>query len=146
MAPSIGVNLRVTGHCNQGGRKYMEDVFSVAYQQGGSGIKIVLEMPGTPKKFLQYASNVQLKITIFKILNVPITIDGGREGPRVRLLRDLRWPRGSRGRALCQGAPHGRNHKEQGNKRFRTTLGSGFPPKFRPNLFRQFDACRLWLD
>ena len=30
---SIGVNLRVTGHCNQGGRKYMEDVFSVAYQQ-----------------------------------------------------------------------------------------------------------------
>ena len=38
MAPSIGVNLRVTGHCNQGGRKYMEDVFSVAYQQG-SGIK-----------------------------------------------------------------------------------------------------------
>jgi len=33
MAPSLGVNLRVTGHCNQGGRKYMEDVFSVAYQQ-----------------------------------------------------------------------------------------------------------------
>ncbi len=34
MAPSsIGVNLRVTGHCNQGDRKYMEDVFSVAYQQ-----------------------------------------------------------------------------------------------------------------
>ena len=33
MAPSIGLNLRVTGHCNQGGRKYMEDVFSVAYQQ-----------------------------------------------------------------------------------------------------------------
>jgi len=30
---AIGVNLRVTGHCNQGGRKYMEDVFSVAYQQ-----------------------------------------------------------------------------------------------------------------
>uniref|UniRef100_A0A8D8LI80 Protein phosphatase 1D n=1 Tax=Cacopsylla melanoneura TaxID=428564 RepID=A0A8D8LI80_9HEMI len=29
----IGVNLRVTGHCNQGGRKYMEDMFSVAYQQ-----------------------------------------------------------------------------------------------------------------
>ena len=28
-----GLNLRVTGHCNQGGRKYMEDVFSVAYQQ-----------------------------------------------------------------------------------------------------------------
>ena len=23
----------MTGHCNQGGRKYMEDVFSVAYQQ-----------------------------------------------------------------------------------------------------------------
>ena len=36
MAPSIGVNLRVTGHCNQGGRKYMEDVFSVAYQQGSA--------------------------------------------------------------------------------------------------------------
>ena len=33
MAPSLGVNLRVTGHCHQGGRKYMEDVFSVAYQQ-----------------------------------------------------------------------------------------------------------------
>ncbi|XP_025204625.1 protein phosphatase 1D [Melanaphis sacchari] len=31
--PSIGVNLRVTGYCNQGGRKYMEDMFSVAYQQ-----------------------------------------------------------------------------------------------------------------
>lgn len=30
---SIGVNLRVTGHCRQGGRKYMEDFFSVAYQQ-----------------------------------------------------------------------------------------------------------------
>ena len=33
MAPSIGLNLRVTGYVNQGGRKYMEDVFSVAYQQ-----------------------------------------------------------------------------------------------------------------
>ncbi|KAF0312353.1 Protein phosphatase 1D [Amphibalanus amphitrite] len=33
MAPNIGVNLRVTGHCNQGDRRYMEDVFSVAYQQ-----------------------------------------------------------------------------------------------------------------
>ncbi|XP_068623916.1 uncharacterized protein Pp2C1 [Battus philenor] len=33
MPPSIGVNLRVTGHCSQGGRKYMEDLFSVAYQQ-----------------------------------------------------------------------------------------------------------------
>ena len=33
MAPSIGLNLRVTGYCNQGGRRYMEDVFSVAYQQ-----------------------------------------------------------------------------------------------------------------
>ncbi|XP_075157128.1 protein phosphatase 2C [Haematobia irritans] len=31
--PSIGVNLRVTGQCSQGGRKYMEDYFSVAYQQ-----------------------------------------------------------------------------------------------------------------
>lgn len=30
---SIGVNLRVTGQCNQGGRKYMEDYFAVAYQQ-----------------------------------------------------------------------------------------------------------------
>lgn len=29
----IGLNLRVTGHCNQGGRKYMEDAFVVAYQQ-----------------------------------------------------------------------------------------------------------------
>ncbi|XP_022238058.1 uncharacterized protein LOC106478700 [Limulus polyphemus] len=33
MSPTIGVNLRVTGHCNQGGRKYMEDAFVVAYQQ-----------------------------------------------------------------------------------------------------------------
>lgn len=33
MAPSIGVNLRVTGHLSQGGRKHMEDMFSVAYQQ-----------------------------------------------------------------------------------------------------------------
>ncbi|XP_055695777.1 uncharacterized protein LOC129797355 [Lutzomyia longipalpis] len=33
MSASIGVNLRVTGHCSQGGRKYMEDFFSVAYQQ-----------------------------------------------------------------------------------------------------------------
>lgn len=32
-SPTIGLNLRVTGYCNQGGRKYMEDVFSVAYQQ-----------------------------------------------------------------------------------------------------------------
>jgi protein phosphatase 1D len=29
---SIGVNLRVTAHSNQGGRKYMEDMFCVAYQ------------------------------------------------------------------------------------------------------------------
>lgn len=33
MMSGIGVNLRVTGHCSQGGRKYMEDTFSVAYQQ-----------------------------------------------------------------------------------------------------------------
>lgn len=33
MPASIGVNLRVTGHCSQGGRRYMEDFFSVAYQQ-----------------------------------------------------------------------------------------------------------------
>ncbi|XP_050312532.1 protein phosphatase 1D [Anthonomus grandis grandis] len=33
MPASIGVNLRVTGNCRQGGRKYMEDSFSVAYQQ-----------------------------------------------------------------------------------------------------------------
>lgn len=33
MPASIGINLRVTGHCRQGGRKYMEDFFSVAYQQ-----------------------------------------------------------------------------------------------------------------
>lgn len=33
MPASIGINLRVTGHCRQGGRKYMEDCFSVAYQQ-----------------------------------------------------------------------------------------------------------------
>ena len=33
MAPSIGLNLRVTGYKHQGGRKYMEDEFGVAYQQ-----------------------------------------------------------------------------------------------------------------
>ena len=33
MSSAIGVNLRVTGHCHQGGRKYMEDVFSVVYEQ-----------------------------------------------------------------------------------------------------------------
>ncbi|CAL8137324.1 unnamed protein product [Orchesella dallaii] len=32
MDTSIGVNLRVTAHSNQGGRKYMEDMFCVAYQ------------------------------------------------------------------------------------------------------------------
>lgn len=37
MTPSIGLNLRVTGHCNQGGRKYMEDAFVVAYQQSEDG-------------------------------------------------------------------------------------------------------------
>ena len=29
--------MRVTGHYDQGGRKYMEDVFSVAYQQSEDG-------------------------------------------------------------------------------------------------------------
>ena len=29
--------MRVTGHFAQGGRKYMEDVFSVAYQQSEDG-------------------------------------------------------------------------------------------------------------
>ena len=33
MAPSIGLNLRVTGYKHQGGRRYMEDDFGVAYQQ-----------------------------------------------------------------------------------------------------------------
>ena len=33
MAPSIGLNLRGTGYKHQGGRKYMEDEFGVAYQQ-----------------------------------------------------------------------------------------------------------------
>ena len=33
MPVSFGVNLRVTGHCSRGGRKYMEDFFSVAYQE-----------------------------------------------------------------------------------------------------------------
>lgn len=31
--PTLGVNMRVTGQCSQGGRKYMEDQFSVAYQE-----------------------------------------------------------------------------------------------------------------
>ncbi|XP_071581737.1 uncharacterized protein Pp2c1 isoform X3 [Temnothorax nylanderi] len=43
MPLSIGVNLRVTGHCNQGGRKYMEDMFCVAFQ------------PTTDDKDLEYA-------------------------------------------------------------------------------------------
>jgi len=33
MSPSIGLNLRVTGYKHQGGRRYMEDDFGVAYQQ-----------------------------------------------------------------------------------------------------------------
>ena len=33
MTPSIGLNLRVTGYKHQGGRRYMEDDFGVAYQQ-----------------------------------------------------------------------------------------------------------------
>nr|CAD7396616.1 unnamed protein product [Timema cristinae] len=33
MESSFGVGIRVTGHCNQGDRKYMEDMFSVVYQQ-----------------------------------------------------------------------------------------------------------------
>jgi len=33
----LGLNMRVTGHYDQGGRKYMEDVFSVAYQQSEDG-------------------------------------------------------------------------------------------------------------
>lgn len=33
MSASFGVNLRVTGHSSRGGRKYMEDFFSVAYQE-----------------------------------------------------------------------------------------------------------------
>ena len=37
MSLSIGVNLRVTGHCNQGGRRYMEDMFRVAYQRSSDG-------------------------------------------------------------------------------------------------------------
>ena len=37
MNSSLGVNLRVTGHCNQGDRKYMEDMFCVAYQQTEDG-------------------------------------------------------------------------------------------------------------
>lgn len=32
MGRPFGLNLRVTGYCDQGDRKYMEDVFSVAYQ------------------------------------------------------------------------------------------------------------------
>ena len=42
MTPSLGVNLRVTGHCNQGGRKYMEGkmammfkLFSALYRLSG---------------------------------------------------------------------------------------------------------------
>ena len=36
MTLSLGVNLRVTGHCNQGGRKYMEGKFS-RYSSYGYG-------------------------------------------------------------------------------------------------------------
>lgn len=34
MAPGIGVNLRVTTHSSQGGRKYMEDMYSIWYAPG----------------------------------------------------------------------------------------------------------------
>ncbi|CAO1427595.1 unnamed protein product [Diamesa tonsa] len=34
---SIGCNLRITAFCSKGGRKYMEDYFSVAYQQSPDG-------------------------------------------------------------------------------------------------------------
>jgi len=40
---TIGVNLRVTAHSSQGGRKYMEDMLCVAYQ------------PTTDEKDLLYA-------------------------------------------------------------------------------------------
>lgn len=33
MSASLGVNLRITSHGNEGGRKYMEDYFSIAYQR-----------------------------------------------------------------------------------------------------------------
>ena len=33
MTLSLGVNLRVTGHCNQGGRKYMEGKINI-YNKG----------------------------------------------------------------------------------------------------------------
>ncbi|CAM1154307.1 PPM1D (predicted) [Pycnogonum litorale] len=33
MPHTIGTNLRVTGFCTQGDRKYMEDTISVAYQK-----------------------------------------------------------------------------------------------------------------
>ena len=32
MTPSLGVNLRVTGHCNQGGRKYMEGKMAMMFK------------------------------------------------------------------------------------------------------------------
>ncbi len=33
--PTFGLNLRVTAHLNQGGRKYMEDVYSVDHEPKG---------------------------------------------------------------------------------------------------------------
>jgi hypothetical protein len=32
MVPSMGVNSRVKAHCSQDGRKYTEDIFSMAYK------------------------------------------------------------------------------------------------------------------
>jgi hypothetical protein len=34
MDPGIGVNLRVTALCSQGGRKYMEDTYNIWYETG----------------------------------------------------------------------------------------------------------------
>ncbi|KAG1657870.1 Protein phosphatase 1D [Nymphon striatum] len=41
MKECLGINLRVTGFCNQGGRKYMEDTFTVTYQESDGGNNIV---------------------------------------------------------------------------------------------------------
>jgi hypothetical protein len=34
MAPGVGVNLRVTTHSSQGGRKYTEDIYSIWHDKG----------------------------------------------------------------------------------------------------------------
>ena len=72
--------MRVTGHYSQGARKYMEDVFSVAYQQSEDGEDLEYAFIGifdghggkdaalfAKVSFLDYIS-IWLRIRIYLIL------------------------------------------------------------------------------